>query len=419
VAWVQFWEGYWYNDSTGQTSAVEPYELIYARTPEGVKAAAYADGTLFGYGGRTVQLLDQAAAQLGITVPDWTPYARGIIRRDSINGGLGWMWGAADAYVANHILRELSYDPAYSATFNALSPAALQQIRNAGGAPSVAQGLYAPSSAIFQETEAAGYSREADLRARYAAEQEFQFSDLIPIIIAAGFTAGLAGVLPGAVAAEAAPVVSAAAVEAAPALVVTEAAPVVSAAVFEAAPVAVALEAAPAVVSAELFGPVVLDASAWSTGSAALLNPAVEAATLGTLANVAAVVPSGYVVNLANSAQLVAESLLPAIAAPAVQLPTPSLPQASPPAAPASAPSVPAPPAPAAAPVITPSSLAGNAITTAVKTAATGVAASVLSQLTGEPVQAANIPPPSNNVLGAWALLGIGGAVAIYFIFKG
>ena len=118
---------------------------------------------LFGSGGKAIELANQAAQQLGITVPEWTKYAEGIISRDNINGGKGWMLGAPDALVANSLLRELSFDPQYASVFNAMTPTQLQQIRNSSGPQG--QGYYDPSGQVWQQTTAAGDAREQALRA--------------------------------------------------------------------------------------------------------------------------------------------------------------------------------------------------------------------------------------------------------------
>jgi len=261
MAWTKFWDGYWYDDSTGQTSTVDPTPP--PATPESTKAANYAKGNLFGFGGQTIPLLDAAAKQLGITVSDWTPYAEGIVARDSINGGQGWMQGAADAYVANHILRELSFDPKYAATFNALPAASLTQIRNAGGSPSVAQGTYLPSSPTFQATEQAGLAREDALRASQDYSQFDQVTDAIKaaalptLAMAMPALLGAGGVLAGGSGSS-------------------------------------ALGASGA-------------SAGFDLGMGGLINPAVEAASgFGSVAGAGSLgIPSGAMINLANSAQFI------------------------------------------------------------------------------------------------------------------
>lgn len=155
-------------------------------------------------------------------------------------------------------------------------------------------------------------------------------------------------------------------------------------------------------VSSSIFGPTALDTSSFLVSSPSLTSPALEAA-MATVPNVG-FVPSGYVVNLANSAELVQAS------APVVSLPSvPQFPQPAPATTTAPAPQ-------AAAPA---GSSVAQAAKSVVTSAATNAAAGVLSALTGSDVKATQIPAPSNNVIGVWALLAAGGAVALYLIAKG
>ena len=207
MAWTQFWDGMWYNDSTGETSNVDPATewfqgiggLWYNRgtgassptnptTASGGVADPYADTTVYGAGGSTVRLLNEAAQAQGIdpSTIDWNKYAVPVARAMSRTTGTqngGWELGASDAYIANLILREAALgtvsgqtDPRFAAKASAFAPD-----------PTGENGYYDKAGNIYQAYEQAGIQRDADLDAKNASEAEFQFSDIIPMIIGGGF----------------------------------------------------------------------------------------------------------------------------------------------------------------------------------------------------------------------------------------
>lgn len=197
MAWTQFWEGMWYDDATGQTSTVDP------SAPPPAPPDPYKDQSIWGFGGQTKALLDQAARDKGIDPAsmDWLPYAQAVSKAMGSSTGSssgGWMLGANDAYIANLILREAAEgtvagktDPRFAAQAASVAP-------DATGA----NGYYDNQSPIYQQLEQAGVARDESLRKSQDYSQLDQvvqgITEVAPIALAMyGGATGLSGLLSG------------------------------------------------------------------------------------------------------------------------------------------------------------------------------------------------------------------------------
>ena len=350
MAWNQLYDGYWYNDNTGEFSEVDPATDWYqfagqwynrgtgassstnpnAPTPEQIRAEKYSNPALFGFGGQTKNLLDAAARAQGIdpTSMDWTPYAESVANAmGSATGSSsgGWMLGANDAYIANLILREVAQgtvagktDPRFAAKATTFAPDATGD-----------NGYYNKDGTIYQQLEQAGIGRDETLRkdSDYSQLDGLQTSIEAAAPIALAMAAGpLSGLLQGA----------------------TGLSPLVSNALTSAGsslltggdPLTGALSSlASGGLSGLMGGDLASGAAAgYDLGMGGAINPMVEAASGYGAVGGGLGIPSGSMINLADSTQFIPalESLLAA--------PTP---------APVTTPYVPT-PAPASAPVAAP-----------------------------------------------------------------
>jgi hypothetical protein len=139
----------------------------------------------------TLQLLDAAAKQYGITVDDWTPYALPVY-----NAVGGWKVGANDAYKANLILREAALG-----TVGGTAHPELAKVSNAVAPdPTGANGFYDVNGPVYQAGLAAGNSKENALRQQEASSKGVLgsfLSDLPDMALAAGTIYGIGTGLAG------------------------------------------------------------------------------------------------------------------------------------------------------------------------------------------------------------------------------